>query len=1477
MLKRTFASGIIFLIAVISLEAQSSYNFGLTQQQKILPESSAPEEILCRKKPIDTPGKLTLSGNREYVLSEGWRMTEGYKMISKPVLEKECDMSDWYNATVPGTVLTTLVEQGVYPDPYVGLNNMSIPDTLCRMDWWYRIEFDSPEISDHAKLIFNGINYRGQVWLNETFLGNVSGAFKRGTFEVGAILKKRGNILAVRILPPDNPGIPQEQTMEDFGNNGGVLCMDGPTFYASEGWDWMPGIRDRNIGIWQDVRLRYESSVSIENLMVITDLPLPDTTSAELSVRARLINNLDSPQEIIFHAETEGVNIQKKYSLGARETKEIMLTSEEFPDLHVQNPKLWWPNGYGDPYLYSMKAYATDSEGCRTEKDIRFGIREYTYELMAFFPDDGYARIHYSPTDVPDSSLANLFLNDDKHRKIYSDYPEAHLTVPELGNLPKTGFLDMDKESSNPHFALRVNGVRVFCKGGNWGMDDAMKRVSREKLEPYVRLHKEANFNMLRNWNGHSTEEALYDLCDEYGIMVWNDFFISTEWWNLRPSDSKLYLENTEDVIRRFSHHACIALWCSGNETYGPPIIEEGVKEQIAKFDGTRHYQGNSRYHNLRPSGPWCYMRDFNAYYNSIAEGFNTELGAPSVPTYETLCKFIKKEDLWPMNDVWAYHDALFNGWIGWREYCDDINAFGKEECKTAEEFCNRAQILNYNAHRVMFEAWNSKLWNNASGLLYWMSHPAWYSLVQQSYSHDYKPFGTFYGQKKACEPLHIQWELSGNVRLINASRNMETGMTAKFSVYSANGELLFNKEYVSDSEAGKTVLLDNVRLPKTVEKLLLARLTLKDSEGQTISVNDYWCGNGGYEYLPKGMIDMPSPELKVEVLNSSNSSWTATVTNAGQTIAPYIEMNIVDKDGKSVLPQYFSDSYFNLLPGETKTVTIECPSGKDVSVVAGSPIFEGEKTTTKIGVTSSGGYYAFDSSVSCVEEGADRILDMGARTIKMWLSDQSMRVNPYNTDWSRYKIENCVDVLKSEYYQKTISKDFTDIVLVTHTFNTKEKDTNVVWWDGMDGKEKVRVEQEMYDVASYLMKTYDGTGKTFILQNWEGDNMIGSNGWRYNQSLDKFYRPGYEGKMDEDDKEYRIRERGFLEWFKARQKGVDKARMEFGNKSDVTVRHALEVNFTYIDESDSPYPYPDSPILIKRIVPYTDCDLYSYSCWSATILGRAYTIRERLQQVYDSIGTTYIDPDTDKCYPRRALGKGQMHRIMLGEYGAPERYQLSDMGGWSPVLNEETARRQRKVIQIQTENALDFGVEYALFWEIYCNVPRVDTNPPVMINQKKGEQAVSNDQMQGSWLIRADGTFTDTYVYLKGLNSDTDIIRIDERLKDAVPIELKTACGSFELRTKVAGLPQYINSEQAESLLENIVAEYSENGTKFTPIELDCFVTTSSGQDATLVIINKGNLPPACRYLRFQSEAEMFRNPLLKTYPLNDNRLIRQ
>ncbi len=176
------------------------------------------------------------------------------------------DLAGWLNATVPGTVLTTLVDQGIYPDPYYGLNNLSIPDTLCRTDWWYRISFLSPtkQEDQEAWLLFNGINYKADIWLNGKLAGTMTGAFRRGNFNITSLLKDDAeNILAIHIFPPPNPGIPQEESaLAGPGPNGGQLCLDGPTFISSEGWDWVPGIRDRNIGIWQDVRIRYTGKVS---------------------------------------------------------------------------------------------------------------------------------------------------------------------------------------------------------------------------------------------------------------------------------------------------------------------------------------------------------------------------------------------------------------------------------------------------------------------------------------------------------------------------------------------------------------------------------------------------------------------------------------------------------------------------------------------------------------------------------------------------------------------------------------------------------------------------------------------------------------------------------------------------------------------------------------------------------------------------------------------------------------------------------------------------------------------------------------------------------------------------------------------------------------------------------------------------------------------------------------------------------------
>jgi beta-galactosidase/beta-glucuronidase/archaellum component FlaF (FlaF/FlaG flagellin family) len=924
---------ILTISCVITNAFSQNLNFGLNQIQKNLPTGNAPKAITTLKEWVEKPAILTLDKDNEYIISEGWNMIEASKVVSKPILEASCNLTGWYNATVPGTVLTTLVNQGVYPDPYIGLNNMQIPETLCRMNWWYRVEFDLPDEADeneYAKLLFNGINYKAQIWFNGQLLGDMTGAFKRGDFDITHLLKEKNNVLAVQILPPNNPGIPHEANMEHFGPNGGALCLDGPTFLATEGWDWMPAMRDRSIGIWQDVRLCLGGSVSIEDPQVITDLPLPDTTRAAITIKAILHNKSTKVQNVSLSGKIGNIELTSEHTIAAGESKSVILTPEAFPQLVLDNPKLWWPNGYGNQPLYQLKL----STNKGSEKTVRFGIREMSYELMVDTPQKHGVRIDYSPTDVKNKRPLFVF---DKHI-LRNDSNNSSVVLPQLRNgVSISNFNQLS--SSNPYLFIKVNGVPIFIKGGNWGMDDAMKRVSRERLEPYFRLNAEQNFNMARNWLGHNTEEVFYDLCDEYGILVWNDFTISTEDSNLRPLDHELFLKNAEDIVKRYVNHPSIAIWGCGNETYAPRNLEEGFQSIVAKNDGTRHYHGQSRYVNLGSSGPWKYIRDFTQYYQNIAAGFNTELGAPSVPTYGTLKKFIPKEDMWPRGEVWSYHDAIINGWVGWNEYCEDIDAFGIEPCKNAEEFTQRAQVLNYNLHRIMFESWNDKMWddvNGTSGLLYWMSHPAWYSLIQQTYSWDYKTFGTFYGIKKACESLHVQWNLLNHeVKVVNASSNAYNGLIAELELYNVSGKIQLNQSKLINIKSNEKVDVFKVDIPKAIENLTMIRLKLTNNEGGVMSINDYWT-NDDYANMPKGLNNLNKTNLTIEntLIDKENNSIKVEVVNNGETIAPYVEMDLLEND-ESILPSYYSDSYFNLLPGEKRTIIIEVPNLNEIEGVA--------------------------------------------------------------------------------------------------------------------------------------------------------------------------------------------------------------------------------------------------------------------------------------------------------------------------------------------------------------------------------------------------------------------------------------------------------------------------------------------------------------------------------------------------------------
>ncbi len=921
------------LVLVISFSqtvGQYKLNYGLSEPQadSTLPKSKVEFQKAVLKKKTEPKTRLQKANDGSYAIVGGWELCEAAKLNSNGdvVSSIKIDTKNWYNATVPGTVLTTLVDQGVYPDPYFGLNNLAIPDTLCRQEWWYRTEFQIPakEKGRNVWLTFEGINYKADVWLNGKLIGKIAGAFKRGIFNATKEISKTGkNILAVHIFPPNNPGIPHEESLTaGTGPNGGKLCLDGPTFISSEGWDWIPGIRDRNIGIWQDVKLKLTDAITIVDPQVITDLPLPDVSSAEILVKTELKNSSNQTKTVLLKGKIDGINFSKKVQLGANSVTKIEVSPKEFPQLKIQNPKLWWPNGYGKPDLYNLKLSVTINGRKSDQKNIRFGIREFSYEITADNSEKQNARIEFNPTS--DLKNGNPVFDNIKRRDVGDG-----VSIPKI--VDGVNWLkEIPADEMAPYLVVKVNGQRIFCKGGNWGMDDGMKRVRRDLLEPYFKLHKEANFNMIRNWTGESTEELFYDLADEYGLLVWNDFWLSTEGYNLEPTDNKLFMENVEDVVKRFRNHASLAVWCPRNEGYAPIAIENEIAKVIASEDGTRYYQGNSRYLNLRPSGPWHYFKDPADYFRNNAKGFNTELGTPSIPTAESMRKMMSQEDVWPISDTWFYHD-LHNGQKEFLAAIDSL--YGAPN--NVDEFCSKAQMINYESHRAMFESWNSKLWNNTSGILLWMTHPAWPSTVWQVYSWDYETFGSYFASKSACEPVHVQMNLDDNkVSVVNTTLGNFENANVKLELFDLNGKSLFTEEVKKNINANELNYFFTPKLPENLPKTFLTRLILSDSIGNEISRNDYWKNNSSNGDFKKfnslAKISVHGKQLE---LNKKEHTLKFIVENPDDEIAIAVKLNLLDKNNKVILPAYFSDGYFNILPHEKREVTVNCSQLKSKSV----------------------------------------------------------------------------------------------------------------------------------------------------------------------------------------------------------------------------------------------------------------------------------------------------------------------------------------------------------------------------------------------------------------------------------------------------------------------------------------------------------------------------------------------------------------
>jgi hypothetical protein len=894
-----------------------------------LPQAkTAPSTPVAEPVPASLP--LEPRGLGRWTLGS-WRLkpVPGVDAGGEQLSQPDYDDAHWYAAVVPGTVLTTLIARGVYPDPDYGLNNLAIPDSLSRQDYWYRSVFDAPASlrGKELTLTFKGINYAAEVWLNGLRLGAIKGAFIRGVFNVtGKLQPGRSNVLAVRVSPPPHPGIPHEQSIgAGPGENGGNLAIDGPTFIASEGWDWIPGIRDRNTGIWQEVELRATGELRLLDPHVVTRLPLPRTDAADVAIAVGVENRAASAVQATLIARFDAITVQKTVTLNPGITA-VKLDPRDFPQLHLAAPRLWWPNGYGAANLYRLDLEVLADGAPSDSAVLNFGVRELTYELSLFDAQGRLRRVEVDPTAGAQLGQRLIDVRHEAIKRTPQGWAES--LTPAGENSPAVR--PTSSEALTPYLAIRVNGVPIAARGGSWGMDDSRKRISRARLTPYFRLHRAANLNIVRNWLGQNTEDVFYDLADEYGLLVLNDFWVSTQDFQVEPQDPALFLANARDVISRYRNHPSIAVWFGRNEGVPPPIINEGLDDLTASLDGTRYYTGSSNSVNLQGSGPYNY-RPPEQYFTQLAQGFSVEVGTPSLSTLESLRASIPAADRWPLSDTYAYHDWHFGG-NG--DVATFMAALAEQYGAAAnlEDFERKAQLMDYVSYRAIFEGFQAHLWTKNSGRLLWMTHPSWPSNTWQIYSSDYDTAAAYYAVKKACEPVHAQLNLPDfTLTVANISRTARSRLTLRTRIVSLDDRPLAERVDAVSVGANSIATLAAIDLKPVLarEELVLVKLELSDSRGATLSENLYWQGRDAASQ--RRLLELRPQSIGVSARARKSGEDTrveVVLRNQGRAPALAAKITMLDDQGARVLPVYYDDNYVSLLPGEFRRIEVLCPAG---------------------------------------------------------------------------------------------------------------------------------------------------------------------------------------------------------------------------------------------------------------------------------------------------------------------------------------------------------------------------------------------------------------------------------------------------------------------------------------------------------------------------------------------------------------------
>jgi exo-1,4-beta-D-glucosaminidase len=849
----------------------------------------------------------------QWLLKNNWKMQSAMTDTSAGprISIAGYDTKDWYSVSVPTTIVAGLIANKVYPfDPFMGQNLQKLTDPKMDKPWWFRREFDLPRefglpkiaAGRHIILKLHGINYTASVWLNGIEIADsslIKGPFRIIELDITKQIRyDRQNVLALQIVRPLKPN-----------RDGGDLAID----YA----DWIPDPPDFNGGIVNDVEILAYGKVGVEYPLVTTHFDLPALTVAHLSVDARVTNYEDAEEDAIVKGEINGnIHFEKKIHLKPLESGDINWDPADFPQLNIKDPRIWWPWQYGKPELNHIEVSVV--------VDGQSGVA------------DG------KPGEVA----------GDVNRQLGSSQ-NANFGIREI-----TSQLLNDQSRE-----FIVNGRPIMLRGAAWA-PDIFQRRSEERQEQEIRLVRDMNMNIIRS-EGKLEDDHFYELCDKYGILVMTGWMCCGAWQHPEHWDSAeraVALASDSSIMYWLRNKACLMVWLNGSDM--PPTdaslersyldIEKSLKwpnPVIATADGRKSKV--SGFSGVKMLGPYEWVPPI--YWETDATrnfggawSFATEISpGPSIPPYESLVKFIPADSLAPSSATWHYHSGTGN--FGTTDIFNKALTARYGASPSIQNYAAKAQAQNYEAHRAMMEAYGLHKYNTATGVVQWMLSNPWPGLIWHTYDYYLYPSGTYFGMKKAMEPLHIMYSYASNsVAIINSLLRKFPELQLQVSFYNLDGARKYNQTLTTsvDEDAANLCL----PLPASIDGLSdtwFLRLELmdvsgkEDANGKVQSINWYWLSkkvdtlnwkkSNWYTTPETSYADYSAlqdlPRTTVDVHHSRLTSGDSAIhelkiTNTGKAVAFFVHLRVLNgKGGDDILPVIFGDNYLLLAPGETRTV----------------------------------------------------------------------------------------------------------------------------------------------------------------------------------------------------------------------------------------------------------------------------------------------------------------------------------------------------------------------------------------------------------------------------------------------------------------------------------------------------------------------------------------------------------------------------